>query len=53
VLGATSLLALLAGCEVGYYLQATRGQLQLMRASKPVNAVLADSATSSELRSKL
>lgn len=53
VLGGSVLLTLLAGCEAGYYMQATRGQFQLMRASKPVNAVLADSTTSPKLRSKL
>lgn len=53
VLGVGALLTLLGGCEAGYYLQATRGQLQLMGASKPVNAVLANSATRPELRSKL
>jgi predicted aminopeptidase len=47
------LLTLLAGCEAGYYLQAARGQFQLMRASESVDTVLADSATSPELRSKL
>jgi len=53
VLGGSVLLALLAGCEASYYIQATRGQFQLMRASKSVNAMLADSTTSPKLRSKL
>ncbi len=53
VLGGSALLALLAGCEAGYYLQAARGQFQLMRAREPVETVLADPGTSPELRSKL
>lgn len=53
VLGASALLVLLGGCEAGYYLQAARGQFQLMRAREPVDAVLADPDTSPELRLKL
>lgn len=45
---------LVAGCSgIGYYYQATRGQLELSHAAKPLPSVLADPATSPELRARL
>lgn len=46
--------AVLAACsEVGYYLQCASGQLQVMRASRPIDRVLEDPQTSPEVRRKL
>lgn len=42
------------GCSsVGYYSQAVNGHLKLMRARKPIDDVIANEATSPELREKL
>jgi predicted aminopeptidase len=45
--------AQLAGCGVGYYWQATMGHMELMRQSRPVADVVADTATSAETRAGL
>ncbi|MFK8084068.1 MAG: aminopeptidase [Granulosicoccus sp.] len=51
---ASATLALSTGCStVGYYSQAVGGHLKLMRARQPIDEVLADEATSPELRGKL
>lgn len=42
-----------AGCSPGYLLQATAGQLEVIRARRPVAAVVADPATSPQVRAKL
>ncbi|HAB02316.1 MAG TPA: aminopeptidase, partial [Pseudomonas sp.] len=45
---------LLSGCgTAGYYAQLTEGQWQLLRARQPVDQVLADPATSAQLRARL
>ena len=45
---------LLAGCEtISYYGQAIRGQLGLLAAARPIDAWLADPATTPELRGRL
>lgn len=45
---------LVSGCEtLSYYSQAVRGQLGLMGAARPVEAWLADPATTAELRGRL
>ena len=43
----------LAGCGITYLTQATQGQWRLMRARRPIDQVLADPATSPELKSRL
>ncbi|MDN5863960.1 MAG: aminopeptidase [Gammaproteobacteria bacterium] len=45
--------AVLAGCSLGYYLQAIDGQLSIMAKRRPVKEVIADPATSPEVRRKL
>ncbi len=42
-----------AGCGLGYYWQAANGHLALMRQATAIEAVIADPATSRELRGKL
>ena len=50
----TGFVLILSGCtELGYYRQAAAGQWALLRACRPVSAVLADPTTSSELRQRL
>lgn len=45
---------LLSGCEtVGFYAQAASGHLELMRARRSVDAVIADPATAPELRQRM
>jgi len=38
---------------VGYYVQAIGGQMELMRKARPIPEVIADAATSAELKHKL
>jgi predicted aminopeptidase len=46
--------AVLSGCSnISYYFQAIGGQVEISRASRPIDSVLADEATPVELRSKL
>jgi predicted aminopeptidase len=45
--------ALLSGCGVTYFLQATRGQLQVMNARQPIDKVIARSGTSDTLKEQL
>ena len=45
--------ALLGGCAVGYYAQAVVGHLDLVRAQRPVHAVIADPSTPPELARRL
>ena len=40
----------LSGCAIAYLAQATQGQWRLMRARRPIDQVLADPASSAELR---
>ena len=48
------LLPLLSGCfELGYYAQAVRGHLQLIDGRRPIAELLADPATSAELKTRL
>jgi predicted aminopeptidase len=42
-----------AGCQIGYYWQATTGHLKIMRERRPVAEVIADSATAHEVRERL
>jgi predicted aminopeptidase len=42
-----------AGCEIGYYWQATTGHLKIMRECRPVAEVIADSDTPQEVRERL
>ena len=52
--GGLCALAAAGGCEtLGYYTQAVGGQLELTRSGKPVQAMLADSATPELLRGRL
>lgn len=45
---------LLGGCSsLGYYAQSAQGQLALMASAEPIDAVLADPATSAELAAQL
>lgn len=54
VLFATVAMVASSGCStIGYYSQAVGGHLKLMRARQPLEQVLADEATSPELRAKL
>jgi predicted aminopeptidase len=55
VLAAGLLLTCLSGgCStVGYYTQAIGGQMELLRKSRPISDVLADPATTPELKTKL
>jgi len=51
---ACSCLLSLSGCStVGYYSQAVSGHFKLMRARQPIEQVLADEKTTTELREKL
>lgn len=51
---ALCLLFLLGGCAtLAYYGQAARGQLELLKARRPLDAVLADGATPAAIRGKL
>jgi predicted aminopeptidase len=43
----------LAGCGLGYYLQATTGHLKLMRDRRPILEVMADANVRSDVRDKL
>ena len=43
----------LSGCGVSYLAQATQGQWRLMRARRPIDQVLADPASSEELKQRL
>ena len=53
-LALAGLLSLLSGCtSLGYYWQSVSGHLELMRAARPVEAWLADSQTSAELKAQL
>ena len=46
--------SVLAGCEsIAYYRQAIGGHLEIIGAARPVEAWLADPATSPELRGRL
>lgn len=47
------LLTLVSGCSPAYFVQATSGQMQVLRARRPFDAVRADPATGAELRRKL
>lgn len=47
------LVAMLAACGSGYYLQAAMGQLALMRAREPLEQVLASPATPDSVRQQL
>jgi predicted aminopeptidase len=47
------LCAALSGCAVAYVTQAAQGQWSLMRARRPIPAVLADPGTSPELKRRL
>jgi predicted aminopeptidase len=42
-----------SGCGISYLAQATQGQWRLMRARRPIEHVLADPASSAELKSRL
>jgi predicted aminopeptidase len=48
-----AILVLLEGCGTLYVTQAARGQWQVMRARRPIAQVLADPATSAQLRASL
>jgi predicted aminopeptidase len=49
-----ALIALIPGCSnLGYYFQAISGQAEIVRASRPIPALLADPATPEELKGKL
>lgn len=50
---AGSVLLPIAGCSPPYLLQAARGQIELMRARQPVDALLADAGTQPELKRRL
>jgi len=53
-LALVGLLPLLAGCRtVGYYAQAIHGQCQILHRQQPIQDLLADSKTSSELKERL
>jgi predicted aminopeptidase len=43
----------LPGCAIGYLMQAGQGQWQLMRARRPIEQVIADPASSEELKGRL
>jgi predicted aminopeptidase len=43
----------LSGCGVGYVLQAAHGQWQVVRSRRPIDAVIADPATTAPVRSQL
>jgi predicted aminopeptidase len=43
----------LSGCGISYLAQATQGQWRLMRARRPIDQVLADPASSAELKARL
>jgi predicted aminopeptidase len=43
----------LSGCGISYLAQATQGQWRLMRARRPIDQVLADPASSVELKARL
>jgi predicted aminopeptidase len=43
----------LSGCGVAYLAQATQGQWRVIRARRPIDQVLADPASSAELKARL
>jgi predicted aminopeptidase len=45
--------ATLPGCAIGYLTQAAQGQWRLMRARRPIEQVIADPASSEELKARL
>jgi predicted aminopeptidase len=51
--GVLTILIFLAGCEMGYYVQAAKGQWGISRGSEPVETVRANPETSEELRNRL
>ncbi len=54
VLGAAIVGAGLAGCStLGYYTQAAQGQIALLADSRPIDEVIADPATTPQLKTKL
>ena len=53
ILALTLLVIQFSGCGIGFYWQATAGHLKLMRQSRPVQEVVAESDTTLEVRSAL
>ena len=47
------IVATLPGCAIGYFTQAAQGQWRLMRARRPIEQVIADPASSEELKARL
>jgi len=47
------IIATLPGCAIGYFTQAAQGQWRLMRARRPIEQVIADPASSEELKARL
>src|SRR6204780_3150982 len=45
--------ATLPGCAIGYFTQAAQGQWRLLRARRPIEQVIADPASSEELKARL
>src|SRR3984885_10764846 len=47
------IVATLPGCAIGYFTQAAQGQWRLLRARRPIEQVIADPASSEELKGRL
>src|ERR1700723_1069033 len=47
------IVATLPGCAIGYFTQAAQGQWRLLRARRPIEQVIADPASSEELKARL
>jgi predicted aminopeptidase len=53
LLAVALIVATLPGCAIGYFTQAAQGQWRLMRARRPIEQVIADPASSEELKARL
>lgn len=53
LLAAAVIVVTLPGCAIGYFTQAAQGQWRLMRARRPIEQVIADPASSEELKARL
>src|SRR5579863_10188935 len=53
VLAVAAIVVTLPGCAIGYFTQAAQGQWRLMRARRPIEQVIADPASSEQLRARL
>src|SRR5579863_5315121 len=53
LLAVAAIVVTLPGCAIGYFTQAAQGQWRLMRARRPIEQVIADPASSEQLKARL